>query len=427
MRFILTTFSLFVVGAVASAADQVKEEKKDLLDEARRRDQVAQQKVEADFRAAFVELNKLEFANPTRAAERLKKLVVVLDDDTILSPAKREAWKRVLKDRIHACEVEADRAAQEQADKATIQIKKDDRRITDDQKSRDDQRLKQDLKTAAQMQKDGRIDEAARIADDAARRNPDKTAAAASKTITSRADAVRQARLVRDERNNGWTLSMMDVEKSSVIPKDPDINFPSPEKWREITKRRNKSQATETEKAILRALDSPLTVSFEGSTLESVIDYLQTLSGQTIILDKQTLEAAGINYDTPVNIRKMRASLRSVLRKVLGEVGLTYIVEKETIHAVTLAEAKKKMTVRTYYLGDMAGMVDFTFGPAYGWQAQAATIAMLIQTIVGSVEPDSWKINNAEADGTIFYDPATMTLVVKQSAEIHYMLGGFGR
>ena len=37
----------------------------------------------------------------------------------------------------------------------------------------------------------------------------------------------------------------MDVERSAVLPKDPDISFPSPEKWRDITKRRSKSQATE--------------------------------------------------------------------------------------------------------------------------------------------------------------------------------------
>ena len=111
-------------------------------------------------------------------------------------------------------------------------------------------------------------------------------------------------------------------------------------------------------------------MSFEGSTIESVIDYLQTLSGQTILLDKQTLEAAGISYDTPINLRKMRnLTLRTVLRKVLGEVGLTYIVEKETIHVLTPAEAKKKMTVRTYYLGDLAGVADVNLGPvSRGWR-----------------------------------------------------------
>jgi hypothetical protein len=121
-----------------------------------------------------------------------------------------------------------------------------------------------------------------------------------------------------------------------------------------------------------------------------------------------------------------RVELRTALRKVLGEVGLTYIVEKETIHVLTPAEAKKKMTVRTYYLGDLAGAVDFTFGPAFSGATMAQSVAELIRMIVGTVEPDSWKINNPEAEGTIIYNPSSYSLIIKQSAEIHYMLGGLG-
>jgi hypothetical protein len=43
----------------------------------------------------------------------------------------------------------------------------------------------------------------------------------------------------------------------------------------------------------------------------------------------------------------------------------------------------------------------------------------MIQT---NVEPESWKINGGP--GTIVFDPARLMLVVKQTAEIHYMLGG---
>ncbi len=210
------------------------------------------------------------------------------------------------------------------------------------------------------------------------------------------------------------------------MPPKGDIEFPSPEKWKEITKARTKSQGTEKEKAILKALDAPVTIMFEGSTFEAAIDYLQTLSGVTIIADKGTLERAGINYDTPVNVRKMRVSLRTALRKVLGEYGLTYIVEKETIHVLTNDEAKTKMTVRTYYLGDLAAATDFSWGPAFSRLQMAQNVASLIQTIVGTVEPDSWQTNNPDAKGTIMFDPVHLTLIVKQSAEVHYMLGGFG-
>ncbi len=433
MRFwsVLAAFSFFAVGAALSAAEPPAVGGKDILDEARRRDEVAQQKAEADFRAALVEMNKLENANPARAAERLKKMLTVLDEDTVLQPAKREAWKRVLKDRIRIAEAGAERATRQADEKAVSDVKKDDRRMKEEQKARDEEQMKRDLKEVRELQKAGRTDEAASRAADLSRRYPESPAAAAAGQITSRGNALRQYRLVKAEKENGWTLALMDVDRSSVLPKDPDYNFPSPEKWREITKMRTKSRATEREKAILKALESPVSVKFEGSTLESVIDYLQTLTGVTIVLDKSTLEAVGASYDTPISVNLRKVSLRTALRKVLGEIpggNLSYIVEQETVHVVTSEEAKKKLTVRTYYLGDMAAVSDFQFAPAFSQAAMAKNVGNLIGMIVGTIEPDSWKVNNPEANGTIMFDPRTLTLIVKQSAEVHYMLGGgFGR
>ncbi len=423
-RFILAALSLLTVNAAVLAADPPAKGDKGLLDEAQRRDQVAQQKVEADFRAALIEMSKLEAANPARAAERLKKMLGVLEEDTVLSPAKREAWKRVLKDRIRVSQAEAERAEKGAVDTAVRDAKKDDRKAIEEQKARDEAKIQQEFKDIRRLQLEGNTDEAQRRAGDLASRHPDNPAAAATRYMTGIAGAKSANEAIKAERNNRYVLAMQEVEKSSM-PIIGDIEFPSPAKWKEITKARTKSIATDREKAILKALDTPITVSFEGSTIEAVIDYLQTLSDQTIRLDKQTLEAAGINYDTPINLRKMRnVTLRTVLRKVLGEVGLTYIVEQETIHVLTPGEAKKKMTVRTYYLGDMAGVADVSLGPVFSRVAMANTVRDLVQMIVSSFDEDSWKINNPEAEGTIIFDPRTFTLIVKQTAEVHYMLGG---
>src|SRR5690348_15140826 len=117
-RLLLAVFSFLAAGAVASAGDPPATGGKDILDEARRRDQVAAQKAEADFRAALVEMNKLENANPARAADRLKQMLGILEEDTVLPAAKREAWTRVLKDRIRVCEAQADHKGKEVVAKA---------------------------------------------------------------------------------------------------------------------------------------------------------------------------------------------------------------------------------------------------------------------------------------------------------------------
>jgi hypothetical protein len=420
-RLVLAVMSLLAVGSVASAVDPPAQGGKDILEEARRRDQVAEQKAESDFRAALVEMNKLENSNPARAADRLKKMLGILEEDTVLPAAKREAWKRVVKDRIRVCEAQAERKGKEDADKADRDVKGEERRTRDEQKARDDEAKKKDFRDAANLMKDGKFDEARKITD----KYPDSPGAAANRYMSGIASAKASNDAIKREREGRILGAFSDVEKSAMPPIG-DIEFPSPEKWREITKARTKSVATEKEKAILKALDSPVTIMFEGSTFEAAIDYLQTLSGVTIIVDKATLDRAGINYDTPVNVKKMRVALRTALRRVLSDYGLTYVVEKETIHVLTNDEAKNKMTVRTYYLGDMAAAADFTFGAAFSRLQMAQNVASLIQTIVGTVEPDSWQVNNPDAKGTITFDPVHLTLIVKQSAEIHYMLGGFG-
>ncbi len=53
----------------------------------------------------------------------------------------------------------------------------------------------------------------------------------------------------------------------------------------------------------------------------------------------------------------------------------------------------------------------------------AQTIQLIMQTIVQNVEPSSWQVNNPDAGGTITFDPVRMAIVVKQTAEMHLMLG----
>jgi hypothetical protein len=55
-----------------------------------------------------------------------------------------------------------------------------------------------------------------------------------------------------------------------------------------------------------------------------------------------------------------------------------------------------------------------------------AAIGQIIDSITGSIDPNSWESKGAQGGGTITYDPITMSLIVKQTAEVHYMLSGSG-
>jgi hypothetical protein len=81
-------------------------------------------------------------------------------------------------------------------------------------------------------------------------------------------------------------------------------------------------------------------------------------------------------------------------------------------------------TTRTYYIGDLAGVVDVRIPPALNQLLMIQTVNQIIDLIINSVDRQSWKVNNPDAPGTIVFNPITMSLVVKQTAEVHYMLAG---
>jgi hypothetical protein len=317
-------------------------------------------------------------------------------------------------------------AARSDAEKTKNQISRDERQALQDQRTQEDVKIREGLNTVRRLNEEGRTEEARRAADDLVRRYPANPALDPARRIRDTAGRLAELRDLRREREARIAMAGLDVERSAIPPRDV-IEFPSRAKWDRITKMRSKTNMTEREKAIMKALNSPITVDLRGSKVETVIEYLQTVTGQEIILDKSTQEAAGINYDTTVNTNVKNVALRTLLRKVLGELGLTYVVKNEAIQLVTPQQAREMLTVRTYYLGDLAGVADFTFGPIFGQAQMMQTVAQLVQMITGTIEPDSWAVNNEGGRGTIMFDPRTLTLIVKQSAEVHYMLGGFGR
>jgi len=202
-----------------------------------------------------------------------------------------------------------------------------------------------------------------------------------------------------------------------------------PRDWKERTKNRSASvPLSPKERAIIVALNSPITVNFNNSRLEDVIEYLQTFTGQPILTDKTALDEAQVTYDTPVSVQVKGVALRTLLRKVLSEFGLTYVVKDQAIQITSAAKARDMMVVRSYYIGDIVANINGVLGsfPLLNIpQQQLQTmqnIGQLIDMVQTSVEPASWKSRGGE--GTITYHPASMSLVIKQSAEVHAILAG---
>jgi hypothetical protein len=328
-----------------------------------------------------------------------------------------------VKDRIRVIETEKERSASEAADKNQSRALTDSRRSEDERQGADQGTIARTLANIRELRSAGKIDEANRLAQDLASRFPVNSAVQTTQRNTSFLDQLAAARKLRADHERRTSAVVLDVLRSAT-PATGDVEYPKD--WAEKTKTRAKSlnPLTAKEYAIMGVLNSPITVNFKESRFEDVIDYLQTVLRQPIIMDKNALDEARVTYDSPVTVNVKGVAVRTLLRKILSDFGLTYIVKDEVVQVVSATKAKEMMVSRSYYLGDVvagqAGAVFFGAGfDQFQTLQNANRIIDLIQT---SVDPQSWQINGGP--GQITFHAPTLTLVVRQSAEVHAMLGG---
>jgi hypothetical protein len=397
----------------------------DPLEEAKQRREVAIQQIESDVRDTVRQVNELARTSPQKAITKLRELIDTLNDDSALTENRRESLKTMAKARIRDLEADIARRNGRLVDDTERTVRANERRNSADRRTEDSSRLTSGLQDVQALRAAGRTNEANQLQSDLDRRFPDSPAATASRIIADRAAKVGDTQRSRTNVATGFQSAMESVDRSSV-PETGDYVLPPDWKTR-VAKRSDAPKLTEQEKVTLKALNTPIKAELKDTPLSGVLDYLQEVSGATIVSDKKTLEIAGASYDTPITTRFKHSSLRTVLKKVLADVGLTYIVKDGVIRVVTTEEARASMTVRSYYVGDLAGLVDIRISPLLRDIQMRAAIGQIIDSILGSVEQNSWEAHGAQGGGTITYDPITMSLIVKQTAEVHYMLGGTGR
>jgi hypothetical protein len=356
----------------------------------------AQRAAEAEVQRAVRQTETLAQADPGRAEERLENLLARLDADTALPEARREALQRLVKDRLRVMRVRAESGP-------ALRQTEADRRDTE---ARSAQRL---LEAIKKLQKEGKLADAGKKARELAGRQPDNPAAQAMKRTTEVANQVAANRNLQQERDRGVTGGLRGVERSALPPKG-DIEFPKD--WKERTRNRKPTttvKMTPREKAILQALDAPISVDFQDSPLDAVLEYLRTVAGVPIVVDPNALAAVDLGYDTKITLRLKDVSLRSVLRLILNRRGLAHIVKDEIIQVITAQQAKDLMVTRVQYIGNLLTSAD-----EFQCTLEAAVLIDLIQS---TIDPPSWQRNGGP--GTIVYHHLTRSLAIKQSAEFH--------
>jgi hypothetical protein len=408
LRLFLPAVAVLAVGLFAVQAPA-----EDLLKEAKQRLEVERQRVEQEVQDIVKEADALSKNKPGKAAERLKAALAILDDDSTLREDRRESLKRKIRLQIKFLE------GDERNLRSTVDVGSDLKRAREDERRREVEKIKDTLNQISDLRRAGRSTEANALAAELNRQYPGSKALEATRITGIRTDVLADARQIRDLQNTRNLQIDNDIRRSA-IPEVNDMTFPKD--WKEKSERRTKLKITEKERAIMKALNTPITVEFkDNTTFQEALDYLQKLTGQTVLVDNQTLKEVGVDYTTVVNVNLRKATFRTVLKKVLADLGLTYIVKDESIQIVTPQVARETLSSRVYYVGDVVGATDLRWGPIITQLQMQQNVLNLMNIIQSTIEPNSWQINNGP--GSIVFEPVTMSFIVRQTAEIHFMLG----
>jgi hypothetical protein len=397
----------------------------DLLDKIKGMNEIQAQKMEADVKDALKDAQTLSGSDPAGALDRLQRTLTRLEADRSLTPGRRDLLTRQLRDRIKVAQVEADRAAQ-RGNAANDKLARTDSKSKDaEARAAENELIVRNLAQITDLQKKGKTREATRQAEDLFRRYPNLAAPQAIGQTTSILDQVAYLNQIKDDRAGRRSSALNSVDRSALAP-GSDMEFPKDWATR-VAKREpaNLPAPTSKEKSILSALDKSISVNFYDA-----IEELSTTLGQPILLDKAALGDALVTSETQVNFGVKDVKARTVLRKVLADVGLAYIIKDEAIQVVTEKQAKETLVTRSYYLGSLLAGGNFSnagirFFPGVTQFEMMQNMLSIVHMIQSSVDPQSWQINGGQ--GTITFHAPSMTLVIRNTAEVHGMMGGIGR
>ena len=187
-------------------------------------------------------------------------------------------------------------------------------------------------------------------------------------------------------------------------------------------------QLTEKEAKILKTLNSTITIDYKAEyKFKTVLEELQDKTSLILIMDQASVQDLNLDYDDPVKLKLGKVTVRTALKKILGDRGLTYIIKEGALQVMTPKRAAEHTVIRSYPVEGLVApsQVALQFGPIVARAQMLANVQSLINTIQGSIDPNYWQPNGP---GSISFFEPTMSITIRASAEMHYqMRGGFGR
>ncbi|MCU0978437.1 MAG: outer membrane protein assembly factor BamD [Pirellulaceae bacterium] len=166
------------------------------------------------------------------------------------------------------------------------------------------------------------------------------------------------------------------------------------------------------EQKIRAALDAPTALAFEQTPLQNVAQTIAQRHDIPVELDRRALDDIGVAKDVPVTFNARGIGLRSALKNILRELGLTFEIRDEVLLITTPEEAESRLTTVAYPVTDLVGFRD---SKGETW----SDFDTLIDIITGTVAPQSWDTvgGPGSVEGTSVRN--TDVIILSQTQEVH--------
>lgn len=169
-----------------------------------------------------------------------------------------------------------------------------------------------------------------------------------------------------------------------------------------------------------RVLTERGSIDFLQLRLRDAVDTLAEQFHLPIKLSNKKLDEASVSPDTPITARLENLPLESILRVILKDLELTFVIREEMIQITTPEDAESQLELRVYPVLDL--VVERAIDPRDGVMKEYADYDSLIEVIISSVKPDSW--NDVGGPGPVDSFANAGVLVIAQTREVHNQIQG---
>ncbi|MCC9609585.1 hypothetical protein LOC68_04480 [Blastopirellula sp. JC732] len=169
-------------------------------------------------------------------------------------------------------------------------------------------------------------------------------------------------------------------------------------------------QTAEQDAKVRQQLAAAARIDVVDTPLKDVAQLLSKTYGVDIQLYHRSLEDVGLSPDVPITLSMEKVSLRSILRQMLRELELTYVVEAGRLLILTPEAAEANLTAVYYPCPELI----YYDGPEYNSEVQP-DYDSLINVITSTIEPEAW----TEVGGPAPVYPLENGLVLEQMEEVH--------